>query len=98
MDGRRETVYSDMIIRENQKFMWGRDDWDALLQNHETQLALVSKKFPVFNLMKLMPSWPLVYEDPLSGLFVRQGSPLLERIQGIDPPEFPYDGAGSCFP
>ncbi len=98
VDGRRETVYSDRIYRENTKFTWGRDDWDALLQNHETHLALVSKKFPVFNLMKLMPSWPLVYEDPLSGLFVRQGSPHLERIQGIDQPAIPYNGAGSCFP
>jgi len=98
VDGRRETVYSAEIYRKNWKFYLGTDDWDALIREHETQLALVTKKRPVFNLMQLVPGWLLVYEDPMAGLFVRKGSLLVEQIQGTDPPALPYDGAGLCFP
>lgn len=98
LDGRRETVYSDDIYRENWEFHLGTGDWDALLREHETQLALVSKKYPVFNLMRLVPGWSLVYEDPLSGLFVQRGSLLAEHIQETDPPALTYNAAGLCFP
>jgi hypothetical protein len=97
VDGRRETVYSDEIRRENLDFRMGTGDWDALLRNHETHLALVSKKFPVFNLMQLHPDWLLVYEDRVSGLFVPRDSPLIRQIKTTDPPALPYDGAGLCF-
>jgi hypothetical protein len=59
---------------------------------------LVRKKFPVFNLMQLHPDWRLVYEDPVSGLFVQRGSPLIRQIQTTDPPALPYNGVGLCFP
>jgi hypothetical protein len=98
VDGRRETVYSDEIRRENLDFRMGTGDWDALLSKHETNLALVSKKFPVFNLMQLKPDWILVYEDSVSGLFVQRGSPLVEQIQETDPPALANTGAGVCFP
>lgn len=98
LDGRRETVYSDDIYRENFEFMQGGGDWDALLRKHATHLALVSKKFPVFNLMKLKPGWLLIYEDPLSGLFIQRGSSLIEHLQQTESPNLPYDGAGLCFP
>ena len=97
VDGRRETVYSDEIRRENLDFRLGEGDWDALLRNHETHLAVVSKKFPVFNLMQLHPDWLLVYDDPVSGLFVPRDSPLIRQIKTTDPPALPYDGAGLCF-
>ncbi len=98
VDGRRETVYHDEIRRQNQDFRLGKGEWDALLRKHETHLVLVSKKFPVFNLMQLKPDWLLVYEDPMSGLFVKHGSTLVGKIQETDPPALPYDGAGLCFP
>jgi hypothetical protein len=98
VDGRRETVYSDEIRRQNLDFRMGTGDWDALLRKHETHLALVSKKFPVFNLMQLHPDWRVVYEDPVSGLFVQRGSPLIRQIQTTDPPVLPYNGVGLCFP
>ncbi len=98
VDGRRETVYSDEIRRQNLDFRMGTGDWDALLRKHETHLALVSKKFPVFNLMQLHPDWLLVYEDRVSGLFVPRDSPLIRQIKATDPPALPYDGVGLCFP
>lgn len=97
IDGRRETVYSDRIYRENLRFTSGLGDWDAILKGHPTDLALVSKAYPVFNLMKLTPGWTLAYEDPMSGLFVRQGSPSEGKLRATKPDASDND-ARFCFP
>jgi hypothetical protein len=49
-------------------------------------------------LMKLKPGWTLVYEDPMSGIFVRQGSALEGRVRLIKEPDVSHNGAGLCFP
>ena len=98
VDGRRETAYPRAVYIENQNFMRGLGDWDALLKNHDTHLALVKSGSPTFNLMKLKPGWHLIYEDPLAGLFGRDGLSATEAIARTVPPPLPYDGAGSCFP
>ena len=98
VDGRRETAYPRAVYIENQNFMRGQGDWDALLRNHDTHLALVKSGSPTFNLMKLKPGWHLIYEDPLAGLFGRDGLAATEAIGRTAPPPLPYDGAGSCFP
>ena len=98
VDGRRETVYSSKIYTENLNFMNGIGDWEAILRNYDTELALVSKNFSVFNLMTLRSDWVLVYDDPAAGLFVRKGSPAIEGIRNTKIPDVPYDGAGLCFP
>jgi hypothetical protein len=83
---------------ENQNFMRGVGDWDALLKNHDTHLALVTAGSPTFNLMKLQPGWHLIYEDPLAGLFGRDGLAATEAITRTAPPPLPSNGAGLCFP
>ena len=98
VDGRRETVYPPTVYLENQHFMRGLGDWDALLENHDTHLALVTTGSPAFNLMKLKPGWRLIYDDPLAGLFGRDGPAMTEAITRTVPRSLPYDGAGSCFP
>ena len=98
IDGRRETVYSERSYTENLRFTSGLGNWDGILEKHETHLAFVSKGFPIFNLMELKPEWTRVYEDPMSGLFVRRGSPLEEDIRLTKAPEVSYMGAGLCFP
>jgi hypothetical protein len=98
IDGRRETVYSERSYAENLRFTSGLGNWDGILEKPETHLAFVSKGFPVFNLMQLKSGWTRVYEDPMSGLFVRRGSPLEEEIRLTKAPDVSYMGAGSCFP
>jgi hypothetical protein len=98
VDGRRETAYPRAVYSENLNFVFGRGDWDALLRNHDTHLALVKSGSPTFNLMKLKPGWHLIYEDPLAGLFGRDGLPAAEAIERTAPPPLRYDGTGSCFP
>jgi hypothetical protein len=98
VDGRRETMYARNVYVENLNFMHGRGDWSALLRNHDTQLALVRSGSPAFNLMNLTPGWHLIYEDPLAGLFGRDGLAPTETLRRTEPPPIPYDGAESCFP
>jgi hypothetical protein len=98
IDGRRETVYSHGPYAENLLFTTGLGDWDGILRKSETHLALVSKEFPVFNLMKLKPGWTLVYEDPMCRIFVRQDSALEDKVRLIKEPDISHHGAGLCFP
>ena len=98
IDGRRETVYSRRPYTENLLFTSGLGDWDRILKRPETHIALVSKGFPVFNLMKLRPGWTLAYEDPVSGIFVRHGSELEGKLRLIKEAGVSRNGAGLCFP
>jgi hypothetical protein len=81
VDGRRETLYSRPVYEENLRFIMGLGRWDDLLEDGRPQAALVSRDFPVFALMRLKPGWSLAYEDSISGLFVRNGSPLAGALE-----------------
>lgn len=72
MDGRRETVYPDEIYDTNLSFQYGINDWDSLLDDYETDLALVQSSQAAYNLIKMKPEWILVYEDLTSSLFASQ--------------------------
>ena len=98
IDGRRETMYSDAIYRENLDFMQGRGQWDRLVNRQETELALVHRHRPVFDLMKQKAGWVLVYQDELCALFAREGSPSLAQIRQAPVPDLPADGGGLPFP
>ncbi len=98
MDGRRETVYSDAIYAEDMAFRYGRPNWDAVLKRPETDMALVSKAFVSFQLMKGLGDWELVYEDPLCGLFARRNGAIADRLKRTPVPDLPFDGEGMTFP
>ena len=98
VDGRRETAYDDRVYNQNLDFKFGQGDWEALLREHDTQLALVRRFLPSDNLLRLKPGWTLLYEDPLVALFGRADLPYLDRIRAIPPPSVPHDGAGLCVP
>jgi hypothetical protein len=98
VDGRRETMYYTELYREAYRFAAGAGDWDALLRNHDTHLALLKRDSPAFNLMRLKQGWSLVYEDSLAGLFGRDDLPLTREIRQAVPPALPPDGAGLCVP
>jgi hypothetical protein len=98
VDGRRETAYDDRVYHQNLDFRFGEGDWEALLREHDTQLALVRRLHPPDNLLRLKSGWTLLYEDPLAALFGRADLPSLERIRATPPPSVPYDGAGLCMP
>ena len=72
IDGRRETVYSNDVYRQNYDFNFGANQWDALLTEYPTDLALVMKGYASDNLLRLQPDWLLIYEDEGSALFVKR--------------------------
>jgi hypothetical protein len=98
IDGRRETIYSDAVYRENLDLMLGRGRWDTLVDRPETGLALVHRGRPVFELMKQKPGWILAYQDELCAIFAREGSPALAQLRRAPVPDLPDDGAGLSFP
>ena|SRR5690242_21430206 len=98
VDGRRETMYRQDVYLENLQFQFGEGDWDALLRNHDTELALVRTGFPASNLMRLKPGWRLVYADPTAELYARDGVARLGALGITRPPRLPHDGRGRFFP
>jgi hypothetical protein len=98
VDGRRETAYDAVTYGENLAFKYGEGEWDALLRNPDTDLALVRRGFPTFNLLMLSPGWRPVYHDSLAALFSRDSGPIGSTLLGTTPPDLPPDGAGLCFP
>ncbi len=98
MDGRRETVYPDDIYRASLNFEFGTGNWDEMLTNHPTDMALVDKHEVAYNLMRLKPGWVSVYEDPAAAIFVPQGSPLVDKFRQIPRSTLPPDGDGLNFP
>jgi hypothetical protein len=97
MDGRRETVYSDDIYRKHLNYYYGIGDWDSLLDEHKTDIALVDRSAATYNLLNLRSDWILIHEDAASALYVPKDSPLLKQLQdastniksSVDEPIFP---------
>jgi hypothetical protein len=98
IDGRRETIYSEAVRDENSRLMRGEGDWAAILRRPETDLALIPKGTPAFNLLVLTPKWSAVYQDPLCAILARTGSSWEREIPQIAAPDLPCDGEGLCFP
>jgi hypothetical protein len=98
VDGRRETVYSDKVYRENLDWMLGEGAWERLLERPETEMALVDKARPVYGLMREKEGWVTAYEDEAAALFVREGAPELTRLSEIEPPAWPANGARLVLP
>ena len=84
-DGRRETVYSEAVRQLNSNWAWGVGEWDALLDRRPTDLALLDKRLPGCNLMRLKPGWKLVYEDSLAAVFVRDKAELVAAFAAATP-------------
>jgi hypothetical protein len=94
IDTRLNMAYPDQVYRENLSFDLGLGDWDALLREHPTDLALINKGATAYNLMKLREDWELVYEDDYSALFVLRSSPaagpLEQAAAAFTPPTGPF--------
>lgn len=87
VDGRRETVYTPTVYKQNLDFMRGTGAWDALLADGRTDYALVPADGPTANLLKLSPGWTLALEDALAALFVAEpvGDDALARLRAAAP-------------
>jgi hypothetical protein len=98
MDGRRETAYSEPAYLESLAFRFGQGKWNAVLENPDTDMALVKTGFAPYHVMKLEPGWRLIYQDSFAALFARERLPIVGPLARTIPPELPSDGAGLCVP
>ena len=98
MDGRRETVYPDRIYQEYLRFQNGVGAWDDHIENHATDLVLLSTLWPTHNLMQLKPGWEILYEDSLAAVYAPRDSAIGSRLQATPVPNVPLHGAGLCSP
>ncbi len=85
LDGRRETVYSEELYQMNLRFMIGHRDWDTLLDEYPTDMALVDSRGAPYNLMQCKPGWVMVYEDDFVALFVREDFPYRQALEQAAP-------------
>jgi hypothetical protein len=81
MDGRRETVYPDEIYKMNQAFIYGFDDWDEVLDDYDSHMALVFQSKAAYNLLSLKKGWELIYEDASSALFAEREWSEFETLE-----------------
>ena len=72
VDGRRETVYSEEIYEANLAFLSGKETWEDLIDDTDTNIALLAKNGPAYHLMKPKLGWELLYEDNTSALFASE--------------------------
>jgi hypothetical protein len=98
IDGRRETVYSQPIYDMSLRFFYGIGEWDQIVNDRRTDMVLVGRDQPTYNLMRLKPGWQLMYEDSFSALFARPGSAQAAALRNLIAPDLPPDGVGLCFP
>jgi hypothetical protein len=85
IDGRRETVYPTSAYRMSLQYMYGTGDWDKLLTDYKSDMALIQTNKPTYNLMMLLPDWSLVYKDSVSALFVPSKSPSFPALRNAVP-------------
>jgi hypothetical protein len=81
VDGRRETVYTKHIYESNLSFVNGNEDWDSVINDFGTNMALITMNGPAYNLMKTKPKWELIYEDSTSALFASQDWEQIEILR-----------------
>jgi hypothetical protein len=98
IDGRRETVYSPESYAKSLRFLYGIGEWDTIVDDPRTDMALVGRDQPTYNLMQLKTGWTLIYQDSVSALFARLDSPQANTLRGAIAPDLPPDGTGLCFP
>jgi len=81
VDGRRETVYSEEIYQDNLAFLFGEDGWSNLLDDYDTEIALIARNGPAYHRIKTKDDWELIYEDDTSALFASQEWPQIDRLR-----------------
>lgn len=94
VDGRRETIYSERVLRANLDFFAGRGDWDQILDWAPIDVILIPTRSPVRNLMNRDSAWAVEYQDDLATVMVPTESDLVLSVD----PSLPIDGSGACFP
>src|SRR4029453_10848154 len=63
VDGRREPAYSRGSYKRSVQFLYGIGNWDPIIEDPQTDMALIGRDQPTYALMRLKPGWQVAYED-----------------------------------
>lgn len=74
MDGRYETVYEDIFIKEYFVFLEGGPGWETFLQKYPHDLILIKPYAKIYFQMLQEFSWEIMYMDKQSVLFMRKNN------------------------
>lgn len=71
MDGRYEEVYNPELLSLYNDFCIASPNWDKLLKLYPPDIIILYKKYHGFDKVKADRNWKLVFDDGVSGVFVK---------------------------
>ena len=71
MEDLYEEVYYDSEMALFRKFFLKLDNWDEILQKYPPDIIVVEKFYPIYEQLKTMQEWKLVFEGKGFGVFVK---------------------------
>jgi len=74
IDGRLCCAYGKKTIDDYFNFIFMGKNWMRALTDYPTDIVLVHRGNPVYAQMRSMPGWEYVYEDRISGLFLKRAA------------------------
>jgi hypothetical protein len=87
IDGRSELVYSDKIIEDYLRFLFGRPGGEHLLERYPHDYVLVAPQSGAYKFASANPQWRIIYQDTVSVLFARSRSPIKQKSGPVEPAE-----------
>lgn len=86
MDGRRETIYNEVVYRRYLNFADRIGNWQELLTTDPApEFILLRKDWKTTALLKELPEWEVTQEDDYATLLVRKGSAQAAKLKSTLP-------------
>ena len=74
MDGRYEEVYYPELLNDLKNFHLVKNDWYKIIREYPTDVMVIEKKYPVYEKIRSHSDWKAVFENNLSGVFVKKNN------------------------
>jgi len=85
VDGRYEEVYTNDFIGDVARFHYVGKSWDGLLRKYHADLMLIPMEYKeLYNNLKMIDDWKIVYEDKMAAVFVPRS---MNKKEWIMPPK-----------
>lgn len=98
VDGRFRTVYPEEVLTQSFNLANGQSAGKQLIENYPTEIILTMKREYAGKIIKTLPEWGKIYDDPISQIYIRKTGPLYEKalknqlIRPTDPPTYQFPG------
>lgn len=72
MDGRYEEVYYDKEFDNLMNFEQMQGDWLSVLRDYPTEIIMLQKDTPVYEILGQLTGWEKIYEGNVCGVFIKK--------------------------